>query len=238
MRNVRTFIALVVAVASVVTVTNALGQSASTSDSVIDFGAVAVGESGNDIVTVTNVSNFDIIISATVGVDPLAPTSFSTDWSGFVLLPSGGSADVNVYFNPAIEGDASDVLVIDVLVNDDFPNPPSEEQATVDLFGTGGISDDPCDLITDILNFFDDAVANGTLEGTGNHCSARRVRAMRNRLRAVRFLVCRGYFCQAAYVNRSAILRSDGENWPKDFVQGPDRAFFNEQLELLQILLE
>ncbi len=130
------------------------------------------------------------------------------------------------------------MLFIDVLVNDDFPNPPSEQQATVDLIGTGGTSDDPCDLITDILNFFDDAVANGTLEGTGNGNSARRLRAIRNRLKAVRFLVCHGYFCQAAYVNRSAILRSDGENWPSDFVQGPDRAFFNEQLELLQILLE
>ncbi len=72
MKNVRAFIALVVAIASVVTVTNAQGQATSLSESVIDFGAVAVGASGNDIVTVTNVSNFDIIISASVGADALA----------------------------------------------------------------------------------------------------------------------------------------------------------------------
>lgn len=221
---------------SVIMVTNAQGQSISLSESLVDFGSVEVGNQGQDIVTVTNISSFDIIVSAEI--DPSSTSGFSTDWSGFVLLPPGISIDVNVFFDPNSNVEATEVLTIDVLVNDDPPNAPSEEQATVDLIGNGAPDENPGAVIGDIIAFFDAAVASGTLEGTGNYYSHWRVRAMRTRLQAIAFLIRHGYFCHAAYVNATAILRSDGLSCPRDFVQGTDLQAFNDQLELLQLLLE
>jgi hypothetical protein len=226
MKKVRTLTVLALAISSIITVAQAHGQTVSVSETTIDFGNVAIGSQGSDIVTVTNISANSIIISASIAG---GPGSFSTDSTGFFVLGPGGTTDVNVFFDPTSSGDAMGVLQIDVA--------SPAEIVEVELIGTGGAGTNPCDLVQDILDYFDNAVANGTLEGTGCY-PERRVRAMRNRLRAVKFLVCHGYFCQAAYVNQTAILRSDGDHCPRDFVQGSDLQAFNDQLVLLQLLLE
>lgn len=236
MRKISSYAAIFVAMMSLA-VAQVHGQSAGTSTSVLDFGSVALGDQGAEIVTITNNSAFDIIVSASCDTG----TGFSTDWVGSQPLSPGFSTPVNVYFDPLANGDATDVLVIDVLVNDDDPNPPSVEQETVDLIGTGGGSTDPGDLINDILAFYDQSIADGTLVSTGNHPN-RRYRALRNRIRAIGWLIDQGYFCQASYITGTAILRTDGAPNPKDFVEdsaeGSALQELNDQLVLLKLLLD
>lgn len=232
MKKVGTFAAFFVVISCTLATATANAQSFSLSDSVINFANVELGDQGFDIVTVTNTSEFEIIVSASI---QNGANGFSTDFNTFAFLSPNSSVPINVFFDPLANGPASDTLIIDVLVNDG--ESPSEEQGTVELTGTGGAAQDPCGLIMDIIAFYDNGIANGTLEGT-HPCPSRRERAMRNRLKATKYLIKKGWFAWAAYVNESAILRSDGLGCPNDFVQGTDRQALNDQLELLQLLLE
>lgn len=143
----------------------------------------------------------------------------------------GGEVDVNIDFDPAANGDATGSLIIDVIGTAGGP-----QQVVVDLIGTGGEPEDPCVLVGEILVFIKQSIANGTLEGTGNRNRNRnrRVRAMRCRLRAISWLCRRGYFTCADYITRTAVLRSDGERRPRDFVQDVNRQALNDQLLLLE----
>lgn len=206
------------------------------SETTIDFGNVELGATGSDIVTITNVADEDIIVSASITFG----AEFTTDWFGFVFISEGSTAeiDVNVYFDPVANCDATGELRIEVLVDDGTGtgDPIIGEEVFVDLIGTGGPTS--CgDLIDEILISFDQSIADGTLVSTGNNPN-RRYRALRNRIRAIGFLIDQGYFDQASYITGTAIERTDGAPNPKDFVAGSGLQELNDQLVLLKMLLD
>ncbi len=223
MRRICKYAAVIIAVMSFAA-TESQGQLVSLSEPGLDFGNVALGDSETDIVTVTNIAGEDIFFTATV-----SGTGFSTTSFGSPTLSPGESADVAVQFSPTLAGNAAGSVLIEVFAVS------SNEDVTVDLVGTGGASDDPCVLVDDILDFFDASIANGTLESAGY--SNRRLRAMRCRIKAISFLCQHGYLEYAAYITHTAILRSDGDPCPRDFVQGTSVDSLNDQLIVVEQLL-
>lgn len=240
MRKISCYAAVMIALLTMA-VAQSHGQLVSVSESTLNFENVVVGGTpAEDIVTITNVSHLsalpgdpdpgeDII----VGFNVPGSVGFSETYDGFAFLEPGASVDVTVVFEPLAVGYVSDNLVINVTASE-----TDDEVAFVELQGTGVEVEDPCDLVGGIIDFYDQSLEDGTITGTGNYCSNRRARAMRNRLRAIAWLCQKGYYSHAACVTQSAILRSDGAPCPKDFVEGPNVEQLNNELVLLLMLLQ
>lgn len=71
----------------------------------VDLGDVTVGETGTATVTLSNDGGTDVTVGA---VDLAAP--FTTDASAGLVIPAGGTADVEVGFAPSAEGAANGEL--------------------------------------------------------------------------------------------------------------------------------
>ena len=79
----------------------------------------------------------------------------------------------------------------------------------------------PSEQLTDILEFFDESVANGNLEGSGPGKSVQgRLGALRNMIESVGYLIDQGRFDEAAQQLQNAYDRVDGRPRPPDFAQG------------------
>ena len=129
------------------------------------------------------------------------------------VLPGGDPGlEVDVTFAPIAAGPAEAYLV----VMGDGPT------SLVPLHGTG-VADEPTpsELIDDILTFFDGAVVDGTLVGSGpGRSAAGRLNALRNMLDSVRVLIDVGEVEQACLQLADAYRRTDGDVPPPDFVGG------------------
>ena len=195
----------------------------------LHFEMVELGQCKEDIVTFTNTGTETVIVTPSLGAT--SDIDYTLLEAGSEVLGPGDSADFSIEFCPQATGLRLGTLEIDVLAS-------VPQTVTVDLLGDGGAATTPADLIDLILEFFDDSVCEGTLEGRGEgYRAARRLRAMRNRIRTIDFLLRYGYDNAAIRVTRSAIRRSDGEPRPRDFVEGEATEELNIQLEMLLTLL-
>jgi hypothetical protein len=80
---------------------------------------------------------------------------------------------------------------------------------------------DPLEQIGAILEFFDTAVEEGSLVGSGPAASAAgRLGALRNMLEAAETLIAAGATADACVQLQDALDRTDGERLPPDFVAG------------------
>lgn len=91
--------------------------------------------------------------------------------------------------------------------------------------GTDCVPDavDVRDMLVDLLDFFDDSIADGSIEGTGSRWWARAIQVfiMRRQLEQAIREYDRGRMDRVCFRLDRAYLRSDGMRSPRDFVQGP-----------------
>lgn len=205
-----------------------VAQSFDVSETCLDFGMVDFGSSKIDIVTVTNNGPGNLIVTTSM----IDHSRFELLEAGSIVIEENASEDFCVEFTPGTELESTAVLDLQI------GSGASAQIISVGLIGNGGECTNPTTLVDMILEFFDDSVADGTLVGMGSGYRAnRRLRAMRNRIRAIDFLIREGYDNAAIFVTFTTILRSDGENQPRDLVEGAATEELNGQLELLFVLL-
>jgi hypothetical protein len=186
-----------------------------------DFGDVDVGTSSTTIITVSNVGGHPLIVDdiSLDGSSDFAITS-KPSLPAYITPPNGqvNSIDVEVTYTPASLGYTSAVLQIS---STDLANNP----VLVNLGGVGIDGGQTPVTITDILAFFDQSVADGTLYGNGPGKSDNgRKKAMRNKLKAAGDLIDGGYIDQACEQLLDAYQRCDGLPRPPEFVAGPARS--------------
>ena len=88
--------------------------------------------------------------------------------------------------------------------------------------------------IADILMFFDDSVANGTLVGSGPGNSAKgRLGALRNMIDAAGDLISQGRITKACQQLQNAYLRVDGQPKPPEFATGQAAAQLANMIQQL-----
>jgi hypothetical protein len=176
------------------------------SPTVYDFGDVEVGTTMELVVTIQNVGPD----AAEISIALSGSSDFSCDCPGEVVgLPALSSLFVTVTFTPSTAGYVTAVLDVSGVV--------------VSLGGMGVAQEPPPSVtVQDILAFFDESVADGTLygNGPGNSANARKG-ALRNMIKAVGDLIEDGAIVQACQQLMDAYSRTDGLERPPEFVTGP-----------------
>lgn len=135
--------------------------------------------------------------------------------------PAGDTLDVEVTFTPSALGRREAFLFVQS--NDSVGLPGTE--AWIPLIGFGvDASSPPGGLMADLLAFFDAAVADGSLTGSGSGSSApHRLKAFRNMLQASSDLIEAHAYDLACTQLQDALNHSDGLAPPPDFVDGTGR---------------
>ena len=200
-----------------------------------DFGVIDVGMSDSVIITIyndgdTTLTVTDVSFQAGSSAD-FAITSFLYPP---IFMGPGGQFPIQVTFTPSAGGPASAVLVIES--ND-------ADQPVVEVSLSGAAPDDdptPEEQIAAIIEFVEDSVADGTLQGDGPGKSAdNRLRALQNMLDRAQELIDEGLIEEAIHQLESVYKKTDGQERPGDFVTGDAAADLAEMiLELLNTLYE
>ena len=170
-----------------------LGAASLFSGGTAAFAFVVYGEFGEVPLGVTNVSTVQIIASSTNEITLTALSSEKGDSSEFSIkttLPEGGirllpneSVGIEVAYSPTVLGQAGDTLVITtdnryirglIVLTGTGVEAQVFETEVPEIGGVKGL-----------LNFFDDAVDTGRLEGKGTGKSAEhRLNALRNMIKS------------------------------------------------------
>jgi hypothetical protein len=182
-----------------------------------DFGQVDLGASDTTTLSVSNLQGAPITVSD-IALQTDDGDAFAVSYDGAlpIVLRAGRSVDVTITFTPTLAELASAALVIQ---SDDV----DEASIEVQLSGTGVENvTDPAEKMEQILAFFDKAVEEGTLYGTGRHrrAAAMRLKTFRFMLLRADRLINRGYYWTASWHLRNACRFSDGKPWPMDLVAG------------------
>ena len=211
--------------------TGARAEDLSVDPSSWDFGEVAVGKSVARSFTITSIGTSDVSVylllltpdeiysPPTCGEDVECDFAITSSPGLPVILPPGTATVVEVTFTPSAIGSAEVFLYI--RSNDTYP--PPGVIAFLPLTGVGvEPSPDPADLMTDLLEFFGDAVDAGTVWGVGPGSSARhRLDAFRHQLIEAASLIDHNAEWSACIALQAARAKADGESRPPDFVAGP-----------------
>jgi hypothetical protein len=195
-----------------------------------DFGQLQLGDSATTIITIENIGNSAIEISSITFT-----AASSQDFQLPILLPhylpwtfsAGGHIEVEVTFTPT-NGEVSAIIEIK---NTD-PDKPTVE---VTLTGSDPAqSEEPEEIIEDIIDFMDAAISDGTLLGNGPRKSARgRLKALANMIFNSQALIENGDINKAMGQLQSAYKKTASEK----FVTGPAAQELSQQIaELLDIL--
>lgn len=179
-----------------------------------DFGDVELGSSSTTMITISNIDGHDLEIYS---VSLEGSADFAITMYPNPIVGSGMSTEVEVAFTPSAEGYSSATLDIE---SNDLGNPLVE----VELGGAGFSQASPPITIEDILAFFDAGVEAGTIEGHGclPGLSEFRLNRFRNMLERAGNLIDRDRIRAACWLLNRVYLRSDGQQWPRDFVEGDD----------------
>ncbi len=196
----------------------------------ISFGEVEVGSSASQIVTVTNTGGANLTINAVLlsaGTGPAFSIGAAPE-TPFVLAP-GETADIGLTFSPSAAG----LYAGSMNVSSDASNGTEGE---VTFSGEGVLVNVPPDQqVEDILAFFDDSVAAGTLVGSGHGNSGNgRLGALRNMIEASSDYIQIGLTAEACRQLLDVWRRTDGEARPPDFVAGEAAAELAAQIAALR----
>ena len=177
-----------------------------------NFGDVELGSSSTAVVTIQNLG------PGLLTIDSVSLSSADTDFAitsnpEGITLGWGESEDVTITFTPGVLGPAAATLAVD-WTNADVGT------SIVELTGVGvGASGEPVS-VQEILDFFDQSVADSSLVGNGPGTSADGRRgALRNKIKAAGDTIEDGG--DACDELLGAYQRCDGLPRPPDFVAGP-----------------
>lgn len=193
----------------------------------LDFGNVALPGSNMLMVTVSNEGSEDLTVSS-IDLEPESSAAFSISFAPILpaVVSPEATVDVEIAFTPmSLEMFAA---VLEIL-SDDL----DEDRVTVDLTGAGVASEaPPSEQIDNTIDFIEDSVAEGNLEGEGPGGSGDgRLGALINQIEAAGDLINDGMceddvnripaICDQACVQLlDALKRTDGDPKPPDFVTG------------------
>lgn len=195
-----------------------------------DYGEVALGTPSTHSFTFTSIGVSAVWIylvqvtpgeseAVVCGTDVACDFAITSSPRLPIELPPGENVVVEVTFTPSAIG--SGQAFLEVVSNDSVP--PPGVISYLPLAGVGvEPGPDPAALMTDLLEFFGDAVDAGTLWGVGPGSSARhRLDAFRSQLIEAAGLIDRNADASACIVLQAARAKADGEPRPPDFVAGP-----------------
>jgi hypothetical protein len=188
-----------------------------------DFGDVEVGQSTTWLVQIFNYGTADLNVSSVTLTGDAAFTFTIEPATPLVIIPNTSiGVDYEVTFAPSTQGSFSAVVQV---VSDDA----DESVVEVALSGVGIVTEvPPQQQIQDIMTFFDDAVADGTLLGYGpGNSPANRLKALRNMIEAASDLINAGAYELAAAQLDDIAKKTDGVPKPQDFVVGDSVAVLN-----------
>lgn len=193
----------------------------SVSPSSVNFGSVNVGSQSTAVVTATNTGAASLSVnSAWLGAANPAFSIASVKKGGAavtypVSLAPNETLDIELGFAPTSSGPANGMLNVG-------SNDPDEGTVSVSLTGVGVAVGSPfSQQIAELLTFFDQAVAAGTLQGAGPGSSAAgRLRALRNMITAAGDMITGGNLGGACAQLTDVLSRMDGAPQPPDFVTG------------------
>ena len=200
-----------------------------------DFGLVEVGSSDSAVITTYNHGDTTLTLE-----DVYFEASSSRDFTitSFLLPPvymsSGAQFIIEVTFAPTSGGSASASLLI-------FSTDTDEPQVQVVFTGQAPLDEqNPQEQIATIIDFVEESILDGTLQGNGRGNSAdKRLNALQNMLDRTQELIEEGMYEEAYQQLKSIYKKIDGQDKPDDFVQGPAVSELNAMiLDLIQMIEE
>lgn len=200
---------------------------------IADFGNVELPGSTTTIVTIANRGGSDLHVSELTLLSGSNPDiSIQSSHPLPVTLAPGASCEGALEFEPHELGSAGATLAV---VSDD----PDEGTVQVALTGQGVASEaPPAEQLAAAVAFYEEAAAEGTLQGTGPGGAAdAHLQALLNQLTAASELAAAGKLAQACQQLKNALLRTDGDPQPPDFVTGPAAAELRLLIELTRLAI-
>lgn len=200
-----------------------------------DFGLVEQGSSASVVIMVSNLGDTSLALEDVyfeAGSDgDFAVTSFLYPP---VFMSPGAQFPIEITFAPTAGGAASASLLI---LNTDA----DESEMRVLLTGQApseGLT--PEEQIAAIIEFVEQSVEGGTLQGDGpGKSAANRLNALQNMLDRSQALIEEGLYEEAVNQLESVYKKTDGQDKPGDFVKGPAASDLADMiLDLLQTLKE
>jgi len=187
-----------------------------------DFGEVAIGDVAVTGLTISNTGGHDLVVFNMGFYNGGAAHYDIIGQSAPFAVAPGASVDFEVAFRPDVLGE----LTARVVINSNAGNAPRIEARFIGT-GIGGSL-----TIDDILDFIDEAVDQGSLDGTGPCAAARRakLRVFTRALARAGQLHDAGRDGLACWMLIWALLRSDGVGRPRDFVAGEALQELNDML--------
>jgi hypothetical protein len=205
------------------------------SPSECDFGPVPLGSLSSITIFIYNEGGHNLFISdISFGLGSGSDFTITSMPSLPVTIPPPNGLpnqiDVEVTYSPTAYGPSSATLEIS-------SNDPDEALVVVELEGVG-VSGEPV-TIEEILEFFNDSVEDGTLQGVGPDSSAQvaHINAMRHMLLLVAKLISDDLAEVACHQLEFVYNRCDGQSPPPDFVEGDDAPEFNTMILELMVNL-
>ncbi len=232
MKKFSLILTVLVILAFVGVVTPALADTLEVLPTDHDFGDVEVGTTVTVIISMTNINGSDVEVYG-LGFQAGGSADFSLVSSPpvpFIIVP-GETVEVEVAFSPSAAGYVTAILEIE---STDSLTPVHEV-----FFGGVGVATQPNPVtIQTILDFFDDSVEAGTLEGRGRPQLAKfRLCVMRWLLETAGELIEQDRDRAARFMLQRAWLRSDGlVGRLYDFVVGDARDELNGMI--LQLMAD
>ena len=200
-----------------------------------DFGLVEVGSSDSAIITIYNHGDTTLTLE-----DVYFESGSSGDFiiTSLLLPPVYMSSEaqftIEVTYAPTSGGLASASLLI-------LSTDADEPRVQVVFTGQAPLDEqNPQEQIATIIDFAEESILDGTLQGNGRGNSAdKRLNALQNMLDRIQKLIEEEMYEEAYQQQKSIYKKIDGQDKPVDFVQGPAVSELNAMvLDLIQMIEE
>jgi Abnormal spindle-like microcephaly-assoc'd, ASPM-SPD-2-Hydin len=185
----------------------------SVSPLIYDFGDVELGSTSTVLINISNEGDADLTVDDISLQSGLCEDFTVTPVTLPLVIPPEDTEDVEITYTPSEVGSCLGVLEI---ASDD----PDEPVVEVELSGTG--IESTSTTIDAILEFFDQSVKDGTIEGRGRRWLAKvRLCLFRKMLETTGWLIEKDKMRPACFTLHRAYLRCDGKRWRlPDFIDG------------------